>query len=368
VKRLILSFFFIAQSFLTENLWAFPEMIRHNYVNCTSCHWSPTGGGLLTPYGRTLSGEVASTWAMENEGAFLWGAVKTPKWLQMGGDLRFVQVFRNNRLYKEAKFITMQADLEAGVQVDKFSFVGTIGKSDNTNAKTVGEALVSHRHYLMYQATENLSLRFGKFQKAYGINDPNHYLVTKRGLGWDQNTETYNLEAAYLAEEYDVQVTGLFGRFDQPSLIRDQGVAVRGAYALSDGAKIGASYLYGDNKRNSRHVFGPFAMLGVTKRLFVLTEVNFQSLSPKAATNYFGAASYTKIGYEIYKGVVPFFQAELAKTNFNAPNTEVLGYGLGIQWLPRPHFEYSALFQKMKVRAADDSFGDFAWLIFHWYP
>src|SRR4051812_21873295 len=31
---------------------AYPWMIRHEYTGCAICHGDPTGGGVLTPYGR----------------------------------------------------------------------------------------------------------------------------------------------------------------------------------------------------------------------------------------------------------------------------------------------------------------------------
>ncbi len=63
--------------------WAFPDMIRHNYSNCTICHVSPTGGGLLTPYGRALSVEVLSSWGGETEGSVLHGLL-APDAVQCG--------------------------------------------------------------------------------------------------------------------------------------------------------------------------------------------------------------------------------------------------------------------------------------------
>ena len=51
----------------TNNSWAFPEMVRHNYSNCSSCHVSPSGGGVLTQYGRELSSAILSIWGAENE-------------------------------------------------------------------------------------------------------------------------------------------------------------------------------------------------------------------------------------------------------------------------------------------------------------
>ncbi|MFM8315618.1 MAG: hypothetical protein ACKOA8_15160, partial [Deltaproteobacteria bacterium] len=60
--------------FLSSSLaLSYPEFIRHGYMNCTSCHVSPTGGGALTEYGRSLSDEVLSRWSRPGESGFLYG-------------------------------------------------------------------------------------------------------------------------------------------------------------------------------------------------------------------------------------------------------------------------------------------------------
>src|SRR5436190_6515955 len=89
---------------------AFPEMIRHGYVNCTTCHVSPSGGGTLTEYGRELSKEVLSTWSKEGEANMAYGLVKPPEWLLFGGDYRSVYVYRDTPLYRDGRYILMQTD------------------------------------------------------------------------------------------------------------------------------------------------------------------------------------------------------------------------------------------------------------------
>ena len=62
--------------------------LAKQYTRCTACHYSPTGGGLLTPYGRLLSHRELSTTggtadapaagaedAPHGEQAFLYGAL-----------------------------------------------------------------------------------------------------------------------------------------------------------------------------------------------------------------------------------------------------------------------------------------------------
>src|ERR1700682_5010567 len=46
---------------LASPVWAEPMFLSKQYTRCTACHYSPTGGGLLTPYGRLLSHRALST-------------------------------------------------------------------------------------------------------------------------------------------------------------------------------------------------------------------------------------------------------------------------------------------------------------------
>ncbi len=77
-------------------LAAEPIFLSRQYAQCTNCHYSPTGGGLLTPYGRSLSREELSTFGKSpgstpknREHEFLFGALgKTLGPVSLGIDLR----------------------------------------------------------------------------------------------------------------------------------------------------------------------------------------------------------------------------------------------------------------------------------------
>ena len=73
MKKLLIKQFCAALilTFVSGAAQAFPDMIRHGYTNCTACHVSPSGGGVLNAYGRSLSKELISTWSGKNEEGLL---------------------------------------------------------------------------------------------------------------------------------------------------------------------------------------------------------------------------------------------------------------------------------------------------------
>src|SRR6266849_3576323 len=65
---------------------AYPQFQFSSGTNrCSQCHYSPSGGGLLTSWGRD---ESADTISMGGDGAFLHGLVSPPSWLGIGGGFR----------------------------------------------------------------------------------------------------------------------------------------------------------------------------------------------------------------------------------------------------------------------------------------
>src|ERR1035437_5638645 len=76
---------------------AYAWMIRHDYTSCAQCHADPSGGGLLTQYGRAQSEILLQThYGKQGEdeepgkvGEFLFGVLPLPpERLLLGGDYR----------------------------------------------------------------------------------------------------------------------------------------------------------------------------------------------------------------------------------------------------------------------------------------
>lgn len=355
--------------FSVEGAFAFPEMQRHGYVNCTTCHVSPNGGGALTEYGRALITEALSTWGTEAEASTAYLIESKPEWLDLGGDFRTLYLYRNNPDFKEGQWIFMQADLETRVKYKGISIGGTVGvKEEQVSAEESEYPFISRQHYLMWNIDNKIAVRAGRFHTAFGINIPDHYSTIKRGLGFDQEEENYNLEFSYSGESWSHFVSGFVGQPDRVEDQRESGFALRSTYAPTEKLKFGFSLYKAQHATERRFLLGPFAIIGFTEHLFLLSEMDLQWKTTKATNaRARGFFSYHKLGWEFYKGFIAYFAQENQFADLNDSSTHAYSHGVGMQWFPRPHFELQVNFAKMKSARFNRSYTDQGWFLFHFY-
>ncbi len=347
---------------------AFPEMVRHGYVNCTACHVSPSGGGVLTDYGRVLSKELLSTWTInktidENDSTY------APFRLNLGGDIRVVQTYLDTPAVREGRPILMQTDVEAALSyLNKVYLVATAGIVDKAVTPPDEEyKFISRRHFLNYRHLDKLSFRLGRFYPAYGIYQPNHTLVTRRAIGFDQDRESYNFEAAWLGDNFDVFLTGVFGRPDEKELDREKGISLSSSYSLFETYKVGLSYFGGENNVSYRNLYGIFGILGITERFFVLTEFDYQVLATKGGLSptQNGFVTYNRVNYEITQGLHAYVPYQVALFDSDSPDTKTESFGLGVQFFPVEHLEISLEWLKQKGPPYPDEFVDVGFVLLH---
>ena len=348
-----------------QSAFAFPEMVRHGYPNCTSCHVSPSGGGVLTLYDRELSSELLSTWSKEGESDFLYGNPKLPEWLNAGGDVRGIEIYRNTPQVVQERFLLMQADVEAAATSGKYTF--------DLNPGLYMSTPQVRRFYVDYRASvsekNEYSFRFGKFRHAYGLMEPDHTTPIQRGLGWDEGTESYNLEAAWLGETFNSYITANFGPLDSKLIsgpMKEKGFALRTALPFADRYQVGISYFHGISQFANRDVAGPFGVLGFSHHFFLLSEIDYQSMyGSTVMPNTNGWVTWNKLDYEFIQGLHGYFSYGLTKTSFNVPGSSY--YGFGSQFFPRPHFEMDLLWQFQSVPRFPGATLDYATLLMHFY-
>ena len=208
-----------------------PTFLSKQYPRCTACHYSPSGGGLLTPYGRSLSREEISTFgrrgaagaaptgASRSEESFLFGALGSDSPLQLGLDIRpsHLDVNVPRRAIPDRNFL-MNLDLQAAWQRARWTAYGSIGRKP-----TGGGELVSYEHWVAYQVSDALSVRGGRFLPAYGVRFADHTSFTREGLGLAQDDQVYGVEVGVSTDRSLLQLSVGPGRAD--SLMADSDLA-----------------------------------------------------------------------------------------------------------------------------------------------
>lgn len=340
---------------------AFPELTRFGYNSCTACHVSPSGGGLLTSYGRSLSSEVLSTWGTEKDAGLFWRTVEREaleKYFLVGGDLRGVQVHRENANVKDGRFIKMQADLEFGFNAEHWGGAIAIGELEKEawqpNART---------YYGFWRPRDELTIRGGRFLPNYGLRLPDHIAFTRSFLGfgldgirddaevqWSGGTWTFNLTHS---KQFNVK---------NPEVA----TSAQAQVFFYDRFKLAANLWSGASDSMSRFISGVWGILGITQRLYLLTEFDHQSQT-SAGQTVRGFVSFNRLGYTIIKGLDVFAQSEHLHTDLSKDQTVTNRNGLGLQFYPAPHFEVSGIWTKQRTSVTDSLEEDYAWLLMHYY-
>lgn len=341
---------------------AFPEMIRHGYASCVTCHHSPNGGGVLTDYGRALSQQVLSTWGAGDdptpEGEFAYGVLPKIPSTSFGGDFRSVQVWTEDSKRRTGRFIFMQADVEGAFTVGGATAVATLGYDP------VLSQPLSRRHYATYRLAPDkpYMIRAGRFFPAYGLNMPDHAPFIRQQLGLSVPAgETYNLELTYLGENLNVFGTWIIGS-TAGTTTAPQGASLRGSYFFAERYEVGMSYLFASRPTGITHTFGPSIALGFTPHFFLLGEMDFALKNPGEATQKLAYGHYVRLNWEFLQGLHGYLVQENYIADISTADLRA-GFGAGLQFFPRPHFEFRLEYQ----RRSDADGTDYGWGLAHFY-
>ncbi len=221
----------------------------------------------------------------------------------------------------------MQGDAEVAVTLERWAIVATLGVEGGASSTGIAMTPLLRRHYGLFKLNETTAVRAGKFTIAYGIHSPEHRLEMRSGLGWDQGSETYNVELSLLGETVDAFATVQLGRSDSTKYSLERALAFRSSLSLAEKYKVGASIFFGTFQ--NRIVLGPYAILGFTPRWTLLAELDFER------TSEVKAYGYSKLIYGFSHGLDLYVIGELGGLTDSLRKSA----GLGISLYPRPHFE-----------------------------
>ena len=323
-----------------------PTFLSKQYPRCTACHYSASGAGLLTPYGRSLSREEISTFGRRDPAAeasgraeeeFLFGAAGSDAPLQLGLDLRPSQlrIEAAGRELPDRNFL-MNLDLQAAWRAGDWTAYGTVGRRP-------GGGLVTYEHWLARQVSDRISVRGGRFLPAYGVRFADHTALSRDRLGLAEDDQVYGLELDLSTGRSLLQVAVGPGRAE--SLLDDDGraaVTVSGRAQHDLGPRMVAvgSVLHrgaADRAAGSTAVGASFGYAPVSwLTIWTQGDVLFQDLAPGD-----GAVILTnQTSVEVWRGVWLRISPQRYRAPDN-PRAEIHRMAYGLDLYPRTHWHVS---------------------------
>jgi hypothetical protein len=335
-----------------------PIFLSRQYTRCTNCHYSPTGGGLLTPYGRSLSREELSTFGASHGAAspsreqdFLFGALgKGLGPVSVGIELMPAHLSVDAPGYSSSRDFLMNAALTAALQYRKWTFYGQVGRQPRGDETRV----TSFEHWVLYQSDKGVGVRVGRFLPAYGVHLADHTATTRATLGFDNEDQIYGAELSYKSDRQLVQVAAGPGRAESLVSDQEQGsftATGRWQFDLRPRTVLVASGVFRDATDLEPRSGATGLALGYApgSRVTLWTEADVRFREGSA-----GEPSYSLLALaacEVFRGVWLELSPQLL-TQFGDASLGVFRINVGLNLLPRTHWNVVVSFYNDRDRAS----------------
>jgi hypothetical protein len=344
---------------------AYPWMIRHGYSACAMCHLDPSGGSVVTEYGRAQGDLLLRTpfgrkgGAEEEEASptagFLWGAVKTPDWLLLGGTFRsLLENTRSAGSPSTTRLIAMQSDLRAGISTSRIKAYASLGfqhEGGRPAALThgTGDNAVSREHWIgISMGDESMLLRAGRMELPFGLRVIEHTLWVRQATRTDINDQQqHGLAFAYTSDTFRAEAMAILGNYQmRPDDYRERGYSAFAEYAVSPKAALGVTSLFTSAKRDvvelitrRRQAHGVFARVVPAKPLVVMLEMDLLLDSLVDEPIRSGSASMLQADWEVVQGVHLMATGEVLHEAQLGAGTSVGGWA-SFAWFFAPHLDF----------------------------
>jgi hypothetical protein len=331
-----------------------PTFLSRQYTRCTNCHFSATGGGLLTPYGRSLSRQELSTFGASPSGEgreqeFLFGALRDATGpVKLGIELRPSHLDLSGPGYDATRDLLMNAEIQAAFTHGGWTAYAALGRQPRGDDPRIA----SFEHWIGYRSERGVGVRAGRFLPAYGVRLADHSSFTRARLGLDNEDQVYAVELSYAGERHLVQLSAGPGYADSVGSTAERAFTATGRWQvdLTPRLALVGSGLYRAASDVEPRNGATGLALGVSpvRRLTVWAEADarFREGDGEAWT-FLGDVSV-----EVYRGVWVRLSPQL-RTLPGDTTAGTVRLVAGLNLLPRTHWNVVVNYYRDRNRTTD---------------
>jgi hypothetical protein len=259
---------------------------RLGYVSCAACHFVPTGGGLLTPYGESVGAAMS---AFQEEYA------PAERNVYAGVQARVLEMDSSTR----ANPFLMQADLLGTAFIRKDTRLDVVAgfnldqdQSEFASVPSGWDALILRRALLNQDLGDRTSIAVGRDAAVAGLNIDDHtsFLrsTNRRGI---EDTPT-QIRFLYQTDELQLLPYVFLPSYEESPDNQEYGTGVRAEYVLNSTNSVGATALYGNTPAISRLSGGPYLRLSHDHWNGLVAEALFTRRNVHALSQGFGQENF----------------------------------------------------------------------------
>ena len=305
---------------------AYPWMIRHNYASCASCHADPSGGGVLTQYGRAQADLLVPSFGAGRDAeepsptsTFLLGKAPTPEWLDLAFSFRGGALVNRAGSTTAVRPVQMATDLRAHARVGPVRGAASVGFAVRralpaSLTRWQENNVVSREHWIGVEAAEqSVLIRAGRIPIPFGLRTPEHTTWVRERTRSDINDDQqHGIAVALSLEGLRAEVMGVAGNFQlHPSEYRERGFAgfvekqLGSAFAIGLSSQLLRSRVDVDTREPfyMRQAHGAFARWAPAEAIALLAEIDLLASRSEPAPTIFGHAALLQVDWEVRKGI-----------------------------------------------------------------
>jgi hypothetical protein len=349
----------LAAALVSGEAQAYPWMIRHGYANCAACHVDPSGGGLLSQYGRAQSELLLSTQfgkrAKDQEvspyTAFALGFVPLPDWLNLGLSFRGARLSTKAGEVSDSRWLQMVTDLRGALSVGPLRAGGSIGYLHQRGlpaALTTKEQdnVVSREHWVgLADPDETLLFRVGRVNLPFGLRNVEHTTWVREQTRTDINEDQqHGVALAFNSEKVRAEVMAIAGNLQlSPSDYHERGYSGYAEWSLNEKAAVGVSSLITRARYDAttqqpyfvRQAHGLFGRWSPFHHLVLLGEADLLAQHSQGEDTSTGYTGLLQADVELIQGV----HVMLAGETLRQGGATSLGGWVTLDWFIGPHAE-----------------------------
>ncbi|MBN2799027.1 MAG: hypothetical protein JXX28_07750 [Deltaproteobacteria bacterium] len=325
---------------------AYPFMVRAGTTNCADCHVDPSGGGVLTAYGRDQGLAMGRGGDRAELGAFAFGAVSLPEAVMLQADSRTLLIPDPSN----PRVLAMQDDLRGAIRTGHFVVSGSLGmvsegaQKAQLTSQPAGVNAVAREYWAGYTPSSAVTVRAGRMNLPFGLRSEEHFLYAREVTATDTNdSQQAGVAVAYASWNLRGEVMGIAGNPQvSPDRYRERGLSGNVAWAPSSKAEVGLSGLWGHAQldpsarvERTRGAAGVFGRAVLPASVVLLAEADLTADGQGADPAQIGGVGFVELDAEPLQGVHVRGTGEYC-TPGGGSEASYAGW-LGGQWFFAPH-------------------------------